>query len=133
MDSFLKNMLQRTDTQVNKLTQFQTDLLNVDEGKDTQVEKREADRNSVAQQMTFSVSNKNDNFVNPDNISETINSKMITSLAPRIPPSSVLNDTPVEDLISDAEKDLPESTKLGISQYTPNNSPSMMSQNIAPS
>jgi len=106
-------MLQATDNEVDRLTRFQSGLLN---SSDVSL-----DNNSTEQQNNVPKLSKNLMAamtqgipqVNPNNLSESfsvsnVNGNVVNTAV------SKLDERPVEDLINEAEKDLPESTKMNI-------------------
>jgi len=107
-------MLQATDNEVDRLTRFQSGLLNssdvsLDSNNSTERQNNapKLSKNLMAA-MTQGIPQ-----VNPNNLSEAfsvsnVNGNVVNTAM------SKLDDRPVEDLINDAEKDLPESTKMNI-------------------
>lgn len=100
-------MLQATDNEIDKLTRFQSGLLNSsdDVSLDNTSNGPKLSKNLIAA-MTQAMPQ-----VNPNNIPESFSVSNVNGKVDTVPK---LDDRPVEDLISEAEKDLPESTKMNI-------------------
>lgn len=90
-------MLQATDNQIDRLTRFQSGLLNAAD--DTSLESN----NSPPIMPKLS-----------KNLMAAINVAVPQVNTTVMPKQNSLDDRPVEDLINEAEKDLPESTKMNI-------------------
>jgi len=102
-------MLKATDNEIDKLTRFQSGLLN---SSDISLDNNSTGNNApklsknLIEAMTEAMPQ-----VNPSNISQAFS---VSNKNGNVVTAPKLDDRNVEDLINDAEKDLPESTKMNI-------------------